>query len=98
MALTIEREKDANGGTLHVEGTALFERFKITGDGVGGNADFKLAANRRVKQVKIQPGNVVVAGFATTLAPTAGVDVRVVVPSGLGASQYVFVNVELANQ
>lgn len=97
MAVTVAQEKDPLGGNVVLEGSSVFRRYRITGDGASGNADIAVGANQRVKSVKIIPGNVVVAGFAVTLAPTAGVDVRVAVPAGLGANQYAFVDVELSN-
>lgn len=95
---TFERVVDPSGGTLHLEGAAVFEKFKLNGDGTNANVDIKLGANRRIKSVRIRPGNVVVAGFATTLNPSASVDVRVNVPAGLAANQYAYLEVELYAQ
>jgi len=98
MALTIEVDKNPQGGTIFpgTEGK-LWERRKITGDGVGGNADILLGGGRAPKNVRLLAGNITPAAssYAVTLQPSASVDVRVSVPSSLAAGQYFFIEIEV---
>lgn len=92
MALTIVRETDPNGGNDFIHEGKIFEVFKITGDGVGGNADILLKGGRTPTSVRLVSGNITPAAgaYAVTLQPSASVDVRVVVPSSLTSSQYFY--------
>lgn len=98
MALTVVRDTLPNGATTFPGSDGkLYERWKITGDGAGGNADILLAGGRTPKSVKLLPGNITPAAsaYAVTLQPSSSVDVRIAVPASLAAGQYFFGEIEV---
>lgn len=98
MALIVVRDAGPTGGTIFPGGDGkLFERWKITGDGVGGNADIALGGGRVPKQVRMIAGNISQDDvlYAVTLQPSSTVDVRIVVPSTLAAGKYFFAEIEV---
>lgn len=97
MALTVARETTPQGGNCFPGSDGkTYERWKITGDGAGGNADIALAAGRVPLAVRQIPGNGTPAAsaYAATLSPSATVDVRIVVPSSLASGKYIYAEVE----
>lgn len=98
MALTVVRDTLPNGGTTYPGSDGkLYERWKITGDGTGGNADILLGGGRTPKSVRLIAGNISLDDvlYAVTLQPSSSVDVRIVVPSTLAASKYFFAEIEV---
>ncbi len=98
MAVIVVRDSLPNGATCYPGSDGkLYERFKITGDGVGGNADLLLAGGRVPKSVRLIAGNVSLDDvlYDVTLQPSVSVDVRIVVPSTLAAGKYFFAEVEV---
>lgn len=98
MALTVERDPLPQGGTVYPGADAkLYERWKITGDGVGGNADIQLGGGRVPKSVRLISGNISLDDvlYTTTLQVSSTVDVRIVVPSTLASGKYFFAEIEV---
>lgn len=98
MALTVARDTGRTGGTVFPGSDGkLYERWKITGDGVGGNADIQLGGGRTPLSVRLIPGNISLDDvlYAVTLQPSSTVDVRIVVPSTLAADKYFFAEIEI---
>lgn len=98
MALTVVRDSLPNGGTVFPGSDGkLYERWKITGDAAGGNADIQLGGGRVPKSVRLIAGNVSLDDvlYSATLQPSSTVDVRIVVPSTLAADKYFFAEIEV---
>lgn len=98
MALTVERDALPQGGNCFPGADGkMYERWKITGDGVGGNADIQLGGGRIPKSVRQISGNISLDDvlYAVTLQPSSTVDVRIVVPSTLASGKYFYAEIEV---
>ena len=99
MALTVVRDTLPQVGTTYPGSDGkTYERWKITGDASGVNADIQLGGGRVPKSVRLIAGNVSLDDvlYSTSLQPSSSVDVRIVVPATLAADKYFFAEIEVS--